>query len=46
MRLTAVYENDVKWWDDTDSRLALYQYNVVEPYPSDQLHLSNNISVQ
>ena len=32
MRLTAVYENDVKWWDDTDSRLALYQYNVVEPY--------------
>jgi hypothetical protein len=32
MLLSATYENDAKWWDDTDNRLALYQYNVVEPY--------------
>ena len=32
MLLTRVYENDVKWWDDTDRRLAQYHYNVVEPY--------------
>lgn len=32
MLLSATYENDAKWWDDVDNRLALYQYSVVEPY--------------
>jgi uncharacterized protein DUF6090 len=30
--LTRVYENDAEFMDDTDGRLALYHYNVVEPY--------------
>ena len=32
MLLTSLYENDVLWWDDIDGRLALYQFNVIEPY--------------
>ena len=32
MLLTMVYQNDTDWWDDNDSRLAQYHYNVVEPY--------------
>lgn len=27
-----LYGNDIAFMDDTDSRLAQYQYNVVEPY--------------
>ena len=30
--LTHVYENDAEYMDDQDGRLALYQYNVIEPY--------------
>jgi len=30
--LTRVYENDAEFMNDMDSRLALYQYNVIEPY--------------
>ena len=30
--LTRVYENDAEFMEDKDGRLALYQYNVIEPY--------------